>query len=158
LRYFNSAGADPAAEIGECHEPETHLVPLTIAAAQRRAPALTVFGTDHATPDGTAVRDYVHVCDLASAHVAALAYLQRGGAATEINLGTGSGHSVRQVRRAVERVSGRSVPLVAGPRRPGDPPVMVAASDKAGALLGWRPAFTDLEEIVETAWRWHATA
>jgi UDP-arabinose 4-epimerase len=155
LRYFNAAGADPENEIGECHDPETHLIPLAIRAAQERAPALKIFGTDYDTPDGTAVRDYVHVCDLASAHVKALDYLSRGGESTAFNLGTGRGYSVREIQRAVERIGGRTVPAIEKERRAGDPPILVAKADKARKSLGWEPRFTNIEEVVETAWRWH---
>lgn len=156
LRYFNAAGADPEGEIGEAHDPETHLIPLTIQAALGRRETLQVFGTDYPTPDGTAIRDYIHVTDLADAHVRALQFLLDGGASTAVNLGTGNGYSVRDVIAAVERTGGRLVPLKETARRPGDPPVLVADSTKASTLLGWHPAFPSLEPIVETAWRWHA--
>ena len=155
LRYFNAAGADPDGEIGECHDPETHLIPLAIRAAQGGYPPLKIFGSDYETPDGTAVRDYIHVCDLAVAHVQALEYLAHGGDSTAINLGTSTGHSIRDVQRAIKTVSGRAVPAQIRERRPGDPPILVAKADKARTLLGWKPRFTQLEEIVETAWRWH---
>jgi UDP-arabinose 4-epimerase len=155
LRYFNAAGADPEGEIGECHTPETHLIPLVIYTALGLTPAVTVFGTDYPTPDGTAVRDYIHVCDLAEAHVRALDYLRRGRPSTAVNLGIGTGHSVRDVVRAVERVAGRRLTVSENPRRAGDPPVLVACAEKARKLLGWVPGFTNLEQIVETAWSWH---
>jgi UDP-arabinose 4-epimerase len=155
LRYFNAAGADPEGEIGESHDPETHLIPLAIGAALGQRPPLKIFGTDYETPDGTAVRDYVHVSDLADAHVRALDYLAHGGTSTAINLGTGSGHSVLDVARAVERVSGGPVPSEFCERRPGDPPALVARADKACEVLGWTPKFPTLEEIVGTAWKWH---
>lgn len=155
LRYFNAAGADPDGEIGEAHNPETHLVPLAIAAALRGGPALQVFGSDYATVDGTAVRDYVHVSDLADAHVLALRYLEHGGRSDAFNLGTGRGHTVRQVLAAVERVGGRSVPTRVVERRAGDPPVLVAAPERAGAELSWKPTRSELSTIVRTAWDWH---
>lgn len=155
LRYFNAAGADPAGELGEDHDPETHLIPLAIRAALRAAPPLAIFGGDYSTPDGTAVRDYIHVTDLAAAHVRALDDLLAGGASGALNLGTGKGYSVREVVRTVEAVSGRPVPVREAPRRAGDPPVLVADASRAWARLGWRPAHSSLEEIVTTAWRWH---
>jgi UDP-glucose-4-epimerase GalE len=156
LRYFNAAGADPEGELGEDHEPETHLIPLVIQSALGVREEVRVFGTDYPTPDGTAIRDYIHVTDLADAHVAALEYLRAGGASRALNLGTGRGHSVRDVIAAVERVSGRPVPAREAPRRPGDPPVLVADPTRAGAVLGWHPRLSDLETIVATAWAWHA--
>jgi UDP-arabinose 4-epimerase len=156
LRYFNAAGADPEAEIGEDHDPESHLIPLAIEAALGRGPALKIFGTDYPTPDGTAIRDYIHVTDLAAVHVAALDHLRRGGASAAVNLGTGAGHSVRDVIAAVERATGRPVPIEEAPRRPGDPPALVAAPAKARQLLGWQPQHSDLDTIVTTAARWHA--
>ena len=155
LRYFNAAGADAAGDLGERHDPETHLVPLAIDAALGLAPPLKVMGTDYDTPDGTAVRDYVHVTDLADAHVRALAYLEQGGASAALNLGTGHGHSVRDVIAMVERVTGLKVPGTDAPRRAGDPPALVAAPGRAKALLGWQPAWSDLETIVRTATAWH---
>lgn len=155
LRYFNAAGADPDGLVGERHEPETHLVPLALQVALGLRPHLTVFGSDYPTPDGTCVRDYVHVCDLASAHVAALRLLERGGAgARAFNLGLGHGFSVRDVVDSVERVTGKSVPVVHGPRRPGDPARLVSDATRARRELGWTPAITDLDMIVRTAWDW----
>jgi len=155
LRYFNAAGADPEGEIGECHDPETHLIPLAIRAAQGSYPALKIFGTDYETPDGTAVRDYIHVCDLADAHVRALKYLEDGGESVAINLGTGVGYSVRDVQSAIKRVSGCPVPTLVRERRPGDPAILVAEAGRARELLGWKPRFTKLDQMIETAWRWH---
>lgn len=155
LRYFNAAGADAAGDLGERHDPETHLVPLAIDAALGLAPPLRVMGTDYDTPDGTAVRDYIHVTDLANAHVRALAHLERGGASAALNLGTGHGHSVRDVIAMVERVTGLKVPRIDAPRRAGDPPALVAAPGQAKALLGWQPTCSDLETIVRTATAWH---
>ena len=156
LRYFNAAGADPDGELGEVHDPETHLLPLVIEAALGRRPPVGVFGRDYPTPDGTAIRDYVHVTDLADAHLAAVEYLEGGGASTAVNLGTGRGHSVREVIETIERVSGRPVPSHDAPRRPGDPPSLVADPRRAAGVLRWTPRFPDLQTIAEDAWRWHA--
>jgi UDP-arabinose 4-epimerase len=155
LRYFNAAGADPDGGIGEDHDPETHLVPLVIAAAQGLNPAVEIFGTDYDTADGTAVRDYVHVCDLARAHVSALDYLLNGGHSTSVNLGTGRGHSIRDVISAVEAISGTTVSVVEGPRRAGDPAVLIANPEFGQTLLRWTPEKSDLHTIVRTAWGWH---
>jgi UDP-glucose 4-epimerase len=152
LRYFNAAGADPAGHLGEDHRPETHLVPLVIDAALGRRPALDVYGSDYATPDGTCLRDYVHVSDLAVAHLLALDRLEHG--CITVNLGNGMGHSVLQVIEAVQRVSGRRVPYHLRPRRAGDPAMLVASSERALHELGWRPRFADLDEIVRTALLW----
>jgi len=154
LRYFNAAGADPAGEIGEEHQPETHLIPLVLDAAAGKRPAVSIFGTDYATPDGTALRDYIHVVDLAAAHVAALRHVLAGGASDAVNLGTGKGASVREVIAAVESVTGRKVPAKEAPRRAGDPPALVADPARAERLLHWR-AKLGLEDIVRDAWRWH---
>lgn len=154
LRYFNASGCHPDGSLGEHHEPETHLVPLAIDAALGRGPVLTVFGEDYDTPDGTCIRDYVHVQDLARAHVQALDRLDAGAAFRAYNLGTEHGSSVREVLRAVERVAGRPVPAVAGARRPGDPPRLVAAAARARSELGYSPRFLELEATVETAYRW----
>ncbi len=156
LRYFNAAGADPEGEIGADHDPETRLIPLVIKAALGQRSYVEIYGTDYPTPDGTAVRDYVHVSDLADAHVRALEYLLDGGESAALNLGTGRGYSVREVVRMVEKVGGRPVPVRETGRRPGDPPVLVADPAKAGRVLGWRPRYADLETIVATAWRWYA--
>lgn len=156
LRYFNAAAADPGGEIGEQHEPETHLIPLAIQAALGQRSFLEIYGTDYATPDGTAIRDYVHVMDLAEAHVLGLKHLCNGGKNVALNLGTGRGHSVREVILAVERVSGRRVPVRETSRRPGDPPVLVADARKAADVLGWQPQYTDLDSIVKGAWQWHS--
>ena len=155
LRYFNAAGASPEATIGESHSPETHLVPNVLRAALGTGPALKVFGEDYPTPDGTCVRDYVHVDDLADAHLRALAFLDANPGAHAFNLGNGQGFSVREVIAAAEAVSGRTIPFSVEPRRPGDPAVLVAASDKARAALGWAPQYDRLEPILETALRWH---
>ncbi len=157
LRYFNAAGADPDGEIGEDHTPETHLIPLVIAAAQGKNSAIEIFGTDYDTADGTAVRDYVHVCDLATAHVKALDRLFAGAVSASVNLGTGQGHSIRDVISAVEAVSRRAVPVVEGRRRSGDPAALIANPQLGQSLLGWKPLKSDLNTIVRTAWEWHQT-
>ena len=154
LRYFNAAGADPDGEIGEDHDPETHAIPLAILAALGRRPFFEIYGTDYPTDDGTAVRDYIHVADLASAHVLALQHLLAGGESLALNLGTGTGHSVRQVVAAVEAATGRPVPVKLGPRRAGDPPALVADPALARERLGWRARYLDLREIVATAAAW----
>jgi UDP-glucose-4-epimerase GalE len=155
LRYFNAAGASGDGELGEDHEPESHLIPLVIRAAMGQRGPIDVFGTDYDTPDGTCVRDYVHVEDLADAH---LRVLEAGSTAAVrcYNLGTGRGYSVREVLRAVEEVSGRPVPFREAPRRAGDPPALVASPLRARCELGWEPRYVDLREVVRTAWRWHS--
>jgi UDP-arabinose 4-epimerase len=155
LRYFNAAGADPDGDIGEWHEPETHLIPLALRATEGRSP-LAIFGNDYPTPDGTCVRDYVHVTDLAEAHVAALRQLRAGQALPPaLNLGTGAGYSVQQIIAEVERVTGKCVSRTVAARRQGDPPVLVADASVAKAALGWTPRFGDLDQIVASAWHWH---
>jgi UDP-glucose-4-epimerase GalE len=154
LRYFNAAGADPDGEIGEDHSPEIHVIPRAINAATG-GPAFQVFGDDYPTPDGTCLRDYIHVADLADAHVKALQSLERGAGSGAYNLGTGHPHSVKEVIQAVERATGREVPRQVGSRRPGDPAVLYATPQKAQMELGWRPQFPDLDTIVRTAWTWH---
>ena len=156
LRYFNAAGADPDGELGELHTPETHLIPLVIQAALEARHPVSLFGTDYPTPDGTAIRDYAHVCDLADAHLLALEYLLNGGGSVELNLGTGRGHSVLEVIQAVEKVSGCPVPVLRSGRRPGDPPELVADAARAFEVLNWRARYVDLCEIVRTAWTWHS--
>ena len=158
LRYFNAAGADPDGELGEWHDPETHLIPRAIAAAEGDIPALDLFGTDYDTPDGTAVRDYIHVTDLAAAHLKALQRLERGGTSGAFNLGTGQGHSVREVISMVEQVSGNKVPVNECPRRPGDPPLLVANPGRACRELGWTPQFSTLRQVIETACEWYRKA
>jgi UDP-glucose-4-epimerase GalE len=155
LRYFNAAGADPTAEIGEAHDPETHLVPLVLDAASGRKANVTVFGTDYPTPDGTAVRDYVHVEDLARAHVLALQHLLDNGNTIAINLGTGHGASVHQVIDTARRITGLKIVARDASRRTGDPPVLVADPKKASEVLGWTPKCSDLAAIITDAWRWH---
>ena len=155
LRYFNAAGAEPTAEIGEDHDPETHLIPLVLDAASGRRSAVTVYGTDYPTADGTAIRDYVHVCDLARAHVLALQHLLSHGDTIAVNLGNGHGASVRQVIDMVRRVTGREVPARDAPRRAGDPSILVADANKARNTLGWAPERSDLATIIADAWCWH---
>ncbi|HMC90217.1 MAG TPA: UDP-glucose 4-epimerase GalE [Gemmataceae bacterium] len=154
LRYFNAAGASADGSIGEDHDPETHLIPLVLQAILGQCPAIEIFGTDYPTPDGTCIRDYIHVDDLASAHLLALERLQPGKGLC-YNLGIGRGYSVREVIRAAEEVTGKAVPVKEGPRRPGDPPVLVASSEKIQRDLGWKPHYTDIRPIIETAWKWH---
>jgi UDP-glucose 4-epimerase len=151
LRYFNASGADPRGRLGEEHEPETHLIPLLLRAIQTGQP-ITIFGEDYATPDGTCIRDYIHVNDLAQAHILALDYLMQGGKSEAFNVGTGSGHSVREVIEAAEAVTGKKAPYTVGPRREGDPPELVANADKLQSMLGWEPRYTDLRTIVQHAW------
>lgn len=152
LRYFNAAGGDPDAEIGERHEPETHLIPLVLDAARGKRPQVTVFGDDYETPDGTCIRDYIHVDDLADAHLRALDYLRNGGTANVFNLGNGKGYSIREVIRVAERVTGLIIPAVIGARRAGDPPVLVGDASLARRDLGWVPEYADLDVIVAHAW------
>lgn len=156
LRYFNAAGADPAGQIGEDHDPETHLIPLVLAAAAGKRDKLTVFGDDYPTPDGTCVRDYVHVTDLATAHVLALDALEAGrSGATAFNLGNEQGTSVLEVIETVRSVTGLEVPHEIGARRPGDPPILVGSSSRIQSELGWQPRYGDIRSIVETAFHWH---
>jgi UDP-glucose 4-epimerase len=156
LRYFNAAGAMPDGSRGEDHSPETHLIPIVIEAAMGKRKCVTIFGTDYPTPDGTCIRDYIHVLDLGTAHVMALEALDEH-APLIYNLGTGSGHSVREVIDAVQEVSGHEIPVEEGKRRPGDPPALVSNPRKVRSELGWEPRYPDLRTIVETAWKWHST-
>lgn len=155
LRYFNAAGADPSGEIGESHDPETHLIPNILRAVLGTGPELKVFGDDYNTPDGTCVRDYIHVNDLADAHLRALSFMRQHEGANVFNLGNGQGFSVRQVLDAAAEVTGAPVPHSVAPRRAGDADVLVAQSAKAREVLGWQPELGDIREIIETAWRWH---
>jgi UDP-glucose 4-epimerase len=155
LRYFNAAGADPNGGMGERHNPETHLIPNILKAVLGESPALSVFGTDFPTPDGTAVRDYIHVADLAAAHVLALRHLLDNGKSEVVNLGTNRGYSVKEVIAAAEMITGRRVPREERPRREGDVPVLLASKEKAERLLGWKLRYSDLETILRTAWNWH---
>jgi UDP-glucose 4-epimerase len=156
LRYFNAAGADIDGEIGESHKPETHLIPLVIRAALGVIDSVKVFGVDYATKDGTCIRDYIHVSDLAEAHVKALEYLKKKNVSDSINLGNGNGYSVREVIDAVKRVGKRHFKVIEDGRREGDPPVLISSSQKARKMLDWKPRYTDIDEIVATAWKWHS--
>ncbi len=155
LRYFNAAGADASGEIGERHEPETHVIPLAARGALSSDYRFTIFGDDFDTRDGTCVRDYVHVTDLGAAHLAAAEHLAGGGEGGAFNLGTGSGTTVKEIADAIERVSGKPLQRTIGPRRAGDPPVLVASNARAREVLGWTPKHSSIDEIVQSAWRWH---
>lgn len=155
MRYFNAAGADSDAEIGEWHEPETHLIPLVLDVALGIRREVSIFGTDYETPDGTCIRDYIHVSDIAAAHVLALEYLLSGGESDVFNLGNGSGFSVREVIGAARKIAGRDIKTAECSRRAGDPPSLVGSADKARRCLKWTPAYSELEAIIETAWAWH---
>jgi UDP-glucose 4-epimerase len=154
LRYFNAAGADPQGQLGERHDPETHLIPLILQTASGRRESIQVFGRDYDTPDGTCIRDYIHIEDLCSAHLAALEYLNAGGASDCFNLGNGSGFSVQEVIDAVQKISGKTVTVIDGPRRDGDPARLVADAKRARSILNWSPKYTALETIVSHAWHW----
>lgn len=154
LRYFNAAGASPGGDIGEDHKPESHLIPIVLQVALGQREHISIFGDDYPTPDGTCIRDYIHVDDLGSAHVKALEMLEPG-TAIKLNLGTGKGNSVREVIEACRRVTGHAIPEVTAPRRPGDPPELVADSSLAQCTLNWQPRYTSIDEIVATAWKWH---
>jgi UDP-glucose 4-epimerase len=156
LRYFNASGASPAGDIGEDHDPESHLIPLVLQVALGQREQITIFGDDYPTPDGTCIRDYVHVDDLADAHLRALDRLQPSHG-LQLNLGTGRGYSVREVIDACRRITGHAIPAVMGPRRAGDPPELVADARRAREQLGWQPQYQEIDTIVETAWRWHST-
>lgn len=155
LRYFNAAGADPEAGIGEDHHPESHLIPIVLQVALGKRKGLELYGTDYPTPDGTCIRDYIHVTDLSLAHLLALEALFQGGDSSFYNLGNGEGYSNREVIKTVEKVTGREIPVTESPRRPGDPAVLVASSAAIRERLGWAPDYPELEQIVETAWEWH---
>lgn len=155
LRYFNVAGASTTGNIGEDHQPESHLVPILLQVPLGKREFFTIFGDDYDTPDGTCIRDYVHVVDLAKAHMAALTYLRQGEPSAIFNLGSGEGYSVAEMLRAAEKVVGAPIPVKIGERRPGDPARLVASSAKAKAILGWEPEYTSMEDIIATAWRWH---
>ncbi|OLP20125.1 UDP-glucose 4-epimerase GalE [Leptolyngbya sp. 'hensonii'] len=155
FRYFNAAGADPAGRLGEDHNPETHLIPLVLLTALGQRDCISIFGTDYPTPDGTCIRDYIHVADLAAAHVAGLEYLMQGGRSEAFNLGNGSGFSVREVIEAAQEITGQPISVVEQDRRPGDPPVLVGSSDKARQILHWQPQYSDLNTILKHAWQWH---
>lgn len=155
LRYFNAAGADIEGELGEKHVPETHLIPLVIQAALKQIPYVEIYGTDYPTSDGTAIRDYIHVMDLAEAHVLSLKYLSNGGNSIALNLGTGRGYSVQKIIEGIENISGCSVPVRKTGRRSGDPPILISESHQATKVIGWKPRYSDLHKILETAWLWH---
>ena len=156
LRYFNAAGADDSGEIGEMHDPETHLIPLVLKVAAGRMDHIQVFGTDYPTTDGTCIRDYIHVNDLARAHMLAFDALAQGASSTVYNLGSSTGYSVKAVIEKAESVTGRKIPVVEGPRRAGDPATLVASSQKIQRELGWSPMYGDLETIIRTAWHWQS--
>lgn len=155
FRYFNAAGADPKGRLGEDHHPETHLIPLVLHTALGHREAISIFGTDYPTPDGTCVRDYIHVGDLAQAHVLGLEYLQAGGESNAFNLGNGQGFSVREVIETAKTVTQKPIKVIEGDRRPGDPPHLVGSSDKARRVLGWSPQYGNLQTIIRHAWQWH---
>ena len=155
FRYFNASGADPSGNLGEDHNPETHLIPLALLTALGKRESLSIFGTDYGTPDGTAVRDYIHVNDLADAHVLGLQYLLSGGESQVFNLGNGNGFSVREVIETARKVTGKEIPAIESERRPGDAPILVGSSDKARKILGWNPNYADLNKIISDAWQWH---
>ena len=157
LRYFNVAGARPDGSIGEDHRPETHLIPLILQVAQSKREKLSLFGTDYPTKDGTCIRDYIHVDDLIDAHILALDYLRSGNPSTAFNLGNGQGFSNREIIEAARRVTGHPIPVSEEDRRPGDPAVLIASSQKAMDVLGWNPRYTNVEDIIATAWNWHST-
>jgi UDP-glucose 4-epimerase len=154
LRYFNAAGADPAGRLGERHDPETHLIPLILRAATGKLPHVKVFGRDYDTPDGTCIRDYVHIMDLCDAHLLALEWLLGGGGSRAFNLGNGNGFSVQEVIEAARRITGRTIPALDAPRREGDPARLIADSRQARQVLGWRPRYDALETIIAHAWGW----
>ena len=155
LRYFNACGADASGTIGEAHNPESHLIPLILQVPNGKREAISIYGTDYDTPDGTCIRDYIHVTDLAQAHILAVQYLQNDGESSIFNLGNGVGYSVREVIETARKVTGHPIPAVETPRRAGDPARLVASSEKAKAVLGWKPVHDSLEEIIASAWNWH---
>ena len=155
FRYFNAAGAAPDGSLGEDHDPETHLIPLVLLTAMGKRESVSIFGTDYPTNDRTCVRDYIHVTDLAQAHVLGLEYLLKGGDSAIFNLGNGSGFSVKEVIETARQVTGREIPTIECPRRPGDPPALVGSSDRARNILGWKPEYADLKQILSHAWKWH---
>jgi UDP-glucose 4-epimerase len=155
FRYFNASGADPMGRLGEDHTPETHLVPLVLFAAMGKREHISVYGTDYPTPDGTCIRDYIHVQDLATAHVLGLGYLLAGGDSQVFNLGNGNGYSVKEVIETAKKVTGKEIKVVYGDRRAGDPSILVGSSDRVRKVLGWNPEFPKLEDIIAHAWTWH---
>ena len=158
LRYFNAAGADPEGEIGEAHDPETHIIPLILDAASGKRPNVKVFGTDYPTRDGSCIRDYIHVSDLATAHLLALRHLEAGKSSQFLNLGNTKGTSVLELIEAAKRVTGKDIPIVLSERRPGDPAILVGSSEKAKRVLGWEPVYGDIDTIVRHTWAWHEKA
>mgnify|MGYP003290437494 CR=1 FL=1 len=157
LRYFNACGAHKSAKIGEAHNPESHLIPLVLQVPNGKRESVSIYGTDYDTPDGTCIRDYIHVTDLAKAHILAVEYLMRGGESNVFNLGNGVGYSVREVIETARRVTGHPIPAVEIPRRAGDPARLVASGKKAKEILGWKPEITELEDIIRSAWAWHSS-
>jgi len=157
LRYFNAAGADPDGLIGEDHHPETHLIPTVLMALLKKGRKVPIYGTDYDTPDGTCIRDYIHIVDIAEAHILALEALHGGEGSDIFNLGNGKGFSVKQIIQMASTVTGRTIPVIETQRRPGDPPILIASSEKIGRKLGWFPRYEKLEDIIATAWRWHRT-
>ena len=155
LRYFNACGADESGKIGEAHNPESHLIPLILQVPNGKRESISIYGTDYDTPDGTCIRDYIHVTDLASAHILAVQYLENGGESDIFNLGNGVGYSVREVIEAARKITGHAIPAVETPRRAGDPARLVASSEKAKKILGWKPVHDSLDEIIASAWNWH---
>lgn len=155
LRYFNAAGADPEGNLGEDHNPETHLIPLVLQTALGQRDSVSVFGTDYDTPDGTCLRDYIHVLDIAQAHILALKYLLNDGATDVFNLGNASGFSVKEVIETARKITGKEIKMEFGDRRPGDPPALVGSGAKAQKILGWQPAYSNLDDIISHAWQWH---
>ncbi|MBX9256015.1 UDP-glucose 4-epimerase GalE [Desmonostoc muscorum CCALA 125] len=155
FRYFNAAGANPNGLLGEDHNPETHLIPLVLLTALGKRESISIFGTDYPTEDGTCIRDYIHVNDLADAHILGLEYLLKGGDSEVFNLGNGSGFSVREVIAAVQEVTGVSIPIEERDRRPGDPPILIGSGEKARTILGWQPQYPSIKDIVADAWQWH---
>ena len=155
FRYFNASGAEPTGLLGEDHDPETHLIPLALLTTLKKREFLSIFGTDYDTPDGTAVRDYIHICDLADAHILGLEYLLQGGESNLFNLGNGNGFSVREVIETTKKVTGLPLPVKESDRRAGDAPILVGSSEKAQTILGWQPKYADLEKIITHAWQWH---
>jgi UDP-glucose 4-epimerase len=155
FRYFNAAGADPTGLLGEDHTPETHLIPLVLQTALGKRQSVSIFGTDYDTPDGTCIRDYIHVADLADAHILGGEYLLQGGDSTIFNLGNGNGFSVREVIDTAKQVTGKEIKVVESDRRPGDPPALVGSGEKARKILGWNPQYPELDKIISHAWSWH---
>jgi UDP-glucose 4-epimerase len=155
FRYFNAAGADPTGLLGEDHDPETHLIPLVLQTALGKRQSVSIFGTDYDTPDGTCIRDYIHVTDLADAHILGVEYLLQGGDSTIFNLGNGNGFSVREVIDTAKQVTGKEIKVVESDRRPGDPPALVGSGEKARKILGWNPQYPELDKIISHAWEWH---